>query len=130
MRGSDALGKEVAVLFMLCYFSVNRFSDLIRIRMDDVTFMRNGNIGVFMAKSKTDKECAGLDFEISVLQMMGEFSVPGMLKEYMKELRMKKADYSFPKPQGAMRTNTRRYLSYALAYKGVDDVYILVNKSK
>ena len=48
---------------------------------------------------------------------MGEPSVPGMLKENMKDLRLRKGNYLFPKPLVAMRTNTGRYLSYASAYK-------------
>ena len=39
---------------------VKKFNDLHRVKVDDVTFMEPGKVGVYIAKNKTDREC--LDF--------------------------------------------------------------------
>ena len=57
----------------------------------------------------------GVECDISG-EMVGKFSVPGMLKKYMRESCLEKGDYLFPKPRGTMRSNMRRCLSYSLAY--------------
>ena len=53
-RGRDIVEKEVAVLFMLCYVGVKKFNDLHRVKVDDLKFMETGNVGLYMAKRKTD----------------------------------------------------------------------------
>ena len=57
---------------------VKKFNDLHRVKVDDVTFMETGNVGMYIAKSKTDRECLGVEFDISG-EMVGVFSVPVML---------------------------------------------------
>ena len=43
----------------LCYMGVKRLNDIQMVKVDDVTFMETGNVGVY--KSKTDRECLGVE---------------------------------------------------------------------
>ena len=71
------------VLALLCYSGIRRFSDVHRVRVGDVSFMEDGAVEVFMARSKTDKKNSGMEFVLAGTRV-GGISVTQVLRDYIR----------------------------------------------
>ena len=78
---------RLAAMVVLCFCGCRRHSDLVRIRVEDVTISR-GSIRIFMRKNKTDVYNEG-----SVCSMMvggRAFDVRSFLEDYLRRLGLER----------------------------------------
>ena len=80
---------------LLMFFGMRRFDDLREIRVKDVTVLDEGDLEIFVARSKKDQDGLGFMFHVSGEKYKG-FSMPEVLKWYMDSMGLLDKDYLFP----------------------------------
>ena len=106
-----------AMLSLLCYVGIRRFSGVNRVRGSDRDFIRDGTVEVFMARSKTDVKNSGMEFVLAGT-MIGEISVSQLLRKYIRVLGLRQGDYLFPRVSETEVKDRLRFVTYAIAYRG------------
>ena len=81
---------------LLSFFGMRRFDDLKEIRVGDVTVLEEGDLEIFVAKSKTDQEGRGFVFHVSGERHKG-FSIPEVFRWYVDSVGLTDDDYLFPR---------------------------------
>ena len=106
-RMVDALYREPAesveparrrflVMQLLLFFGMRRFADIAKLKVKDLTFLKDGSVRVFMRKTKNDQMGQGSCFFLTG-KKYGRVSLPGILRWYIKSFEMKGEDAMFPR---------------------------------
>ena len=118
MRGlKEPLKLMVAVVFIICYLAVRRFSDINRLLVKDME-VQEGGVLFYMPRSKNDKWSEGREFFISG-EKDGRFSFIELMKNYVKRMGLKKEDHLFPKPGKGGKCLKQKCLEYSAAFRGL-----------
>ena len=72
---------------MFLYFGMRQYDDIKEITLGDVKVLNEGNLEVYVGRSKTDQEGHGFVFHMSGERMRG-FSIPDVLEWYADSLRL------------------------------------------
>ena len=108
---------RVAALSVLCYFGCRRLADLVKVRVEDITFTQEG-IEIFMRRHKTDVFNEG-----AVCTIVGRgraFDVRGFLEEYLERMGLVRGNCVFPK--NLVKGNKGVAVAYSMMYRGLEDL--------
>merc|ERR1712240_514492 len=112
----SALDRRFLVQQLFLYFGMRRYDDIKKITYGDVKVLREGNLEVYVKKSKTDQEGHGFVFHMTREKMRG-FSIPEVVAWYAKSLGLRDGDYLFPQLRGAGKGRVvkigHKYISYS-----------------
>ena len=75
---------------------MKRFSDVAKLMVKDMSFMKDGLLEVLVRKSKTDQLGRGAKFYLSG-EKVGGVCIPEIVKRYLKGLGLKGEDMMFPR---------------------------------
>ena len=118
MKGlKEPLKLMVAVVFIICYLAVRRFSDINRLLVKDME-IQEGGVLFYMPRSKNDKWSEGREFFISG-EKHGKYSFIELMKNYVKRMGLKKEDHLFPKPGKGGKCLKQKCLEYSAAFRGL-----------
>ena len=81
---------------LLSFFGMRRFDDLKEIRVEDVAVLEDGDLEIFVARSKTDQDGLGFVFHVSGQKYKG-FSMPEVFRWYVDSVGLSDGDYLFPR---------------------------------
>merc|ERR1712082_590594 len=81
---------------LLSFFRMRRFDDLREIRVGDVAVLEDGDLEIFVARSKTDQDGLGFVFHVSGERYKG-FSIPEVFRWYVDSVGLSDGDYLFPR---------------------------------
>ena len=115
-RKVAALDRRFSVQQLFLYFGMRRYDDIKEITYGDVKVLSEGNLEVYVRKSKTDQEGHGFVFYMTGEKMRG-FSIPEVLAWYAESLGLRDGDYLFPHFRGAGKGKVvkigHEYVSYS-----------------
>ena len=84
-RKVSALDRRFLVQQLFLYFGMRRYDDIKEITYGDVKVLSEGNLEVYVKKSKTDQEGHGFVFHMTGEKMRG-FSIPEVLLGMLRVL--------------------------------------------
>ena len=84
---------------LFLYFGMRRFYNIKEVMVKDVKLLENGDLEVYIRRSKTDQEERGSVFHMSGAKL-GGFSIPRVLCWYIGSMGLKRMDYLFPRFRG------------------------------
>ena len=88
--------RRFLVMQLFLFLGMKRFSDIAKLRVKDLIFLKDGSVRVFMRKTKTDQLGQGSCFFLTG-RKYGKVSVPGILRWYLKSLGLEGEDVLFPR---------------------------------
>ena len=94
------LDRRFLVQQLFLYFGMRRYDDIKEITYGDVKILKEGNLEIYVNKSKTDQEGHGFVFHMTGERMNG-FSIPEVVVWYAESLGLRDGDYLFPRLRGA-----------------------------
>ena len=106
--------RRCLILQVFLFFGMRRFSDVISVKVDDVTFLACGDVEVSVGKTKTDQLGLGFSFVMSGKEKAG-VCIPEMIRWYIASLDLQAADFLFPRLQGS-KLGVRAVGGKAVAY--------------
>lgn len=111
----SAQDRRCLVLQVMLFFGMKRFSDLVQVRVSDLTFTKEGDLEVKMRRSKTDQEGKGSSFFLSGRRKSG-FSIPEIVRWYVSSLGLSGEDMLFPRLRGSKGGETVAIRGQAVSY--------------
>ena len=81
---------------VLLFFGMKRYSDVAKLMVKDVSFLKDGSMEVLVRRSKTDQLGRGAKFYLSG-EKVGGVCIPDIVRWYLKGLGLKGEDFLFPK---------------------------------
>jgi hypothetical protein len=117
--GQNKVHWVTAMLALVCYTGIRRFSDINRMQVKDVCFKSDGTLEFYMARSKTDENSEGLEFVLAGAMIEG-ISVGQLLRQYIIILGLKQGDCLFPRVSETKVKSSVRCVSYAMAYRWLE----------
>ena len=87
---------RIMCLQIICYFTLRRFDDVHRVKVEDIRVLDNGDIRIFQQSGKTDQLGAGSYYYIAN-KPFGGFTVKRILDQYVLKLGLKSTDFLFPR---------------------------------
>ena len=88
--------RRFLVMQLFLFLGMRRFSDIAKLKVKDLAFLKDGSVKVFMRKTKTDQVGQGSCFFLTG-RKYGKVSVPGILRWYLKSLGLVNEDALFPR---------------------------------
>ena len=110
--------KRCVVLQMLLFLGVKRFSDISKVKVQDVGFREDGSIVVAVGKTKTDQQGKGGKFFIGG-KIKKRFSVSSIVRKYIRNLKLSRGSFLFPQLRWQGRevvVKEGRSVSFSAAY--------------
>ena len=86
--------KRFLVLYLMLFFGIRRFGDINKLKLKDLDFKRNGEIEIWMKKTKTDTLGRGRMFSISNEVNTG-ITFKDILMWYLSDHDIRREDYIF-----------------------------------
>ena len=96
----SALDRRFLVQQLFLFFGMRRYDNIKEITYGDVKVLGEGNLEVYVRRSKTDQEGHGFVFHMTG-EKLKDFSIPEVLMWYVKSLGLNDGDYLFPWLRGA-----------------------------
>merc|ERR1712240_624679 len=93
------LDRRFLVQQLFLYFGMRRYDDIKEITYGDVKILKEGNLEIYVNKSKTDQEGHGFVFHMTGERMNG-FSIPEVVVWYAESLGLRAGDYLIPRLRG------------------------------
>ena len=87
--------RRFLILQLFLFLGLKRFSDINRIKVQDIKFNHDQSIDIWMKKTKTDKLARGEKFTISGQKMSNGVSVSDVATWYMKSLKLTPSSFFF-----------------------------------
>ena len=84
---------RIMALQVLCYFTMQRFSDLKSVKDEDIRVLANGDLRIFQRVGKT-LQMGQENYFLS--KTVGGFTVKSLMEEYVLKLGLKSCDFLFP----------------------------------
>ena len=81
---------------LFLFFGIKRFSDIAKLKVKDMSFVKDGSLEVLVRRSKTDQVGRGAKFYLSG-KKVGGVCLPEILKWYLKGLGLEGEDMMFPR---------------------------------
>ena len=108
---------RVAAMGVLCFFGCRRLGDLVKIRVEDVTY-EDDNIHIFLRRQKTDVENEGS--WCSIVGRGRAFNIMGFMEEYIIMMGLTKGHSLFPKKLG--KGDKKVAVSYSRLYESLESL--------
>ena len=93
---ADLCRKRCLVMQVFFFVGVKGFSDVAKLKVKDVSFLKDGSLEVLVRKSKTDQVGRGAKFYLSGKKVRG-VCLPKIVKWYLKGLGLHGEDMMFPR---------------------------------
>ena len=81
---------------LFLFFGIKRFSDIAKLKVKDVSFVKDGLLEVLVRRSKTNQVGRGAKFYLSG-KKVGGVCLPEIVKWYLKGLGLEGEDMMFPR---------------------------------
>ena len=103
------------VIQILLFFGMKRFNDVIRVRIKDLRFTKEGDLEVRVRRSKTDQEGQGSSFFLTGKRKSG-FCIPEIVSWYIDSLGLSGEDYLFSRLRGSEGGEVSAIRKIAVSY--------------